>query len=554
MRRPLLMIALVALGAGFATTIHATRVQVPSQQSTIAAALATSADTVLVAAGDFHEDVQIGRSVVLIGSGDTRVSRIRTTSGASSGTVVVASMRSDHEIRLASGDVTASNCWADSTLTCTALFAASVSSCKVFGAASVLGFTATVSNCRVFGGGLLADGEGTSVVSGNYIEGPAAVGLTVGDDTYPSNNIVRNCTVGIQAGCAIFQAVSNNVVLDCTSTGIQAPAGNPCNGGTYYTDNLVMRCGGDGINARGAGVHVQMNRVQQVSGTGIVVNGATQNINDNEVRDAGGDGIRATSLVDGFLRNRAIRCGLNGFNITGGGHLRSNVSGNNHADGFHVDTQGAHLLLQSNTSYLNTGDAYDVTSNAAMPDTVDHNIGFTSAYGLRWTLAGGAGPYRSCDDWYGNTLGATSGVTVAPNDLLANPLLCDPLHDIVSLAASSPVLNAPGCGLIGAVGAGCVSVVAADGPTGMEAPSLRAFPLPTAGGMRFSWPRQPGTVRLQVLDAAGALRWAKDVSGITGGYAWNGVDEHGRALPPGVYFTRLVHGDHVLTGRAVIAR
>ncbi len=554
MRRPLIALALVAMTVGYSTPSRATRVQVPTGQPTITAALATSADTILVAEGDFLEDVHISRSVVLLGSYATHVNRIETPTGDYGLTVVVSAMRSARNIRLIGRDVSVSNCWADSGLACSGLYSASVSSCTIFGGASVGALQTNVTNCRVFGGGLVADGEASSYVTGNYIEGPAAVGLTTGDDTYPSNNVIRNCTVGIQAGCASNIQVTNNVVLDCASSGIQSPNSNPCFAGASYIGNLVMRCGGDGMNIKGLAVQVQRNRVQQVTGTGIVVQGTTQNINDNEVSNAGADGIRALSLVDGFLRNRAVHCGQNGLVINGAGRVRSNTAGNNGADGFHIDTQGMHLLLQGNTSYLNTGDAYDVTSNGAVPDTVDHNIGFIGAYGLRWTLGGGMAPARGCNDWYGNTQGPTSGVTVAPTDLLANPLLCDPVHDVILLSSASPVLNPPGCGLIGVAGAGCTAVAAADGPATADVQLLQAYPLPSAGGLRFAWPRRTGMLRLQVLDAAGSLRWTRVVPGEPGGFRWDGVDEHGRALAPGVYFTRLIDGASVLKGRVVIMR
>jgi hypothetical protein len=60
-----------------------------------------------------------------------------------------------------------------------------------------------------------------------------------------------------------------------------------------------------------------------------------------------------------------------------------------------------------------------------------------------------------CNDWFGNDSGAVHGIAPSQNDLALDPRFCDVVGDDVRLAANSPLLDAPGCGLIGALGQGC---------------------------------------------------------------------------------------------------
>jgi hypothetical protein len=54
----------------------------------------------------------------------------------------------------------------------------------------------------------------------------------------------------------------------------------------------------------------------------------------------------------------------------------------------------------------------------------------------------------------------TAGADVAPDDANIDPLFCDVAADSVTLRSDSPVLDAPGCGRMGARGQGCI-----DAPT-----------------------------------------------------------------------------------------
>lgn len=569
MHRPTRWLAALALLAcALATPALATNITVPTNAATITAALATGADTIKVLPGIYPEDVTVSRGVVMLASGPAHVRRLTVSfpSGGGSGTTFTArGFRVDKQISYSSlfGDVTFDNCWADSTLTCRG-WNVLVSECRVFGAASITGNRfATVQRSRFFGGGVrVGTNNADGSISDSYIEGPAAIGLAVDDGVAAIRNVVRGCSVGIQAACNLGTTVADNEVIDCSGNGIQVDI--PQCGSAYYNlsfgNNLVLRCGGDGMVLSGTFLPVSSNRIQQVTGNGISFDGRGVICSDNEVRDAGGDGVRSTqslSYGSSFTRNRATRC-QNGFVVTGGGSFYFNVTGSDRADGFHVDSRGTNVSLSGNTSYLNSGDAYDVTSDNSTfggTDSLDHNIGFASAYGVRWTLAGGSVPARTCNDWYGNTLGNATGVTIGATDLTLDPRFCNATHDDVALASSSPALNAPGCGRIGAVGQGCTTAVAVEeAPTQASSAYLRVAPLPTSGHLRFEWPRHAGRLTLEILDAAGARRWSATVDGEAGEATWNGVGDTGRAVAPGVYFARLSDGGHALTSRLVVVR
>jgi hypothetical protein len=65
----------------------------------------------------------------------------------------------------------------------------------------------------------------------------------------------------------------------------------------------------------------------------------------------------------------------------------------------------------------------------------------------------------SCCDVFGNVggdwLGCIAGQGSINNNFRVHPLFCDPGLDDFSLSQSSPCLNAPNCGLVGAIGQGC---------------------------------------------------------------------------------------------------
>jgi hypothetical protein len=113
----------------------------------------------------------------------------------------------------------------------------------------------------------------------------------------------------------------------------------------------------------------------------------------------------------------------------------------------------------SNTTYSNGGSGISISRYD--PDAlvqVTANIGYgNGGYGLRGSAAD---PITlGCNDWLMNVSGTVGGVDSSLADLTMDPLFCDLASDDVHLRDGSPLLNAPGCGLIGALGVGCADSI-----------------------------------------------------------------------------------------------
>ncbi len=209
------------------------------------------------------------------------------------------------------------------------------------------------------------------------------------------------------------------------------------------------------------------------------------------------------------------------------------------------------MVVRSNTAYLNGGSSFRLTGSAV--DSVDHNIAYGAvAYGFDWTGVGQ--PVLGCNDWYGNLLGPTHGVAPAATDLQLNPLFCDLPQDFVTLSAVSALADAPGCGLIGALGVGCAYPSAVIPGPEQARIGLRVTPQPAGGRLQFSWRRlgRPGIV--EIFDATGARRWRADVGPEQETLGWDGTDRSGRALPAGIYFARLAGPSFEERARIVLVR
>ncbi len=97
-----------------------------------------------------------------------------------------------------------------------------------------------------------------------------------------------------------------------------------------------------------------------------------------------------------------------------------------------------------------------------------------------------------------------------------------------------------------------------ENPTGVAPRLLSAGPNPSAGQVVI-WYDLPlaASVALEIFDPSGALvRRFMQESQPSGSHEirWNGRDGAGRALPSGVYMTRIEMGGRVMKGRVVLAR
>jgi hypothetical protein len=170
----------------------------------------------------------------------------------------------------------------------------------------------------------------------------------------------------------------------------------------------------------------------------------------------------------------------------------------------------------------------------------------------------------TCSDVYGNSGGdwtdCIAGQDGSNGNFSGDPLFCGPDTLDFRLESGSPCLDAPGCGLLGAVVDSCggLSAMSVDG----EAPPAFGllFDGPNPSGreteIAFSLP-EPASVTLTVHDALGreiAVLVQRGYAAGTHRVSWNSTDRQGRQVAPGVYFCRLEAGRRVLNEKIVLLR
>lgn len=173
----------------------------------------------------------------------------------------------------------------------------------------------------------------------------------------------------------------------------------------------------------------------------------------------------------------------------------------------------------------------------------------------------------TCSNIYGNTggdwVGSISDQLGVAGNIAVDPMFCDLGNNNLALYADSPCLpgNHPdgtGCGLIGALPAGCAITGLAErvgGVLGLEPNQPNPFNPRTVICYSLA---EPTCVSLQVFDLAGRLvrRLVAEANQASGRYevTWEGRDDAGRLVSAGVYFYQLVAGTESLTRRMVMVR
>lgn len=255
------------------------------------------------------------------------------------------------------------------------------------------------------------------------------------------------------------------------------------------------------------------------------------------------------------IGNLVLRAAQNGILVAPQGTpcctgvIISNIVGQSGAGGI-VSLRPAWVL--QNTSFENTGAGYEVHGGPQYSEKsrIENNIAAdNTGFGLRWVagVSPPADPTPGCNDWFANAAGASFGISPGPTDLAVGPLYCNLPADSVSLASASPLLNPPGCGLIGARGQGCVSPASVpSSPVGLQ---FSVMPTPSTGQLRFSLPAGQHASQIEVFDVSGGRRWSTTVPAGNTRAEWDGTDGKGHRLPAGTYYARLRD-----TGGASIAR
>jgi hypothetical protein len=303
--------------------------------------------------------------------------------------------------------------------------------CEVAGS-TTLSAEETNVDSSVFHGPVWLHAEYDLIAWDNLIEQVRGTALTVfARDASILRNRIRGGTSGIfvrthDAGDARLE---DNRVEDCAGDGIVV---DPQLHYSYLERNLVSRCAATGIRSRGVTV-ARGNRVLDCLGIGFLL----ENLDDGQV-------------VEG---NVAGRCGNHGIVL-----IRDTAG------------YGAPSSVQSNTAFGCSGAGIVLSDLIGGP--VARNLacfntgpGLSVVYHEPWARDF---PPRglldlSCNDWFGNGGGAATGVEVSPSDLAIDPALCAGVNGDGSLRSDSRLLDATGCGRIGALGQGCEAPTVAFG-------------------------------------------------------------------------------------------
>ena len=285
-------------------------------------------------------------------------------------------------------------------------------------------------------------------------------------------------------GCYVAQVLRGapgcNVVSNCTATGHIAV--DVSGEGSGFVRRSTFHDLGGGIRINGYdGVFAVEDNVIERCGTGIEGSGSVH-VAGNVVLDSADDGIHFSGMASASTleRNIVARSGRHGFYV-------ERLS----------DDGGDNLIVRNNTSVGNAFSGFALfIDNDGWSHSVTHNISYQN-HGHGLISLGPIPPTLSCNDWFENDSSAVSGMKASPDDLALDPLFCDVDHDSVTLAKDSPLLDAAGCGLIGARGMGCAST-----------PTLLAFFAVdrVADGVRIRWRlADPARLNDVLIERAGAL-------------------------------------------------
>jgi len=171
----------------------------------------------------------------------------------------------------------------------------------------------------------------------------------------------------------------------------------------------------------------------------------------------------------------------------------------------------------------------------------------------------------SCCDVYGNVGGEYGGDAVDQTGINGNiaqePFFCDASADDYSLASISPCLPEHNeCGLLmGALGEGCTppAGIGEDGFAEIQPVWMAPSPFRPGGTIYFR-NAHPRTVSASIHDPAGRMvrRLMDGVTCAEGvqSVSWDGRDDHGRLLAPGVYFLRIGWEDGDRAVKLILAR
>jgi hypothetical protein len=465
-----------------------------------------------------------------------------------------------------------------------------------------------------YGGGIMVNQKSPTlrnlVITGNSVGNASTLGLGGGIALYNSDAVLENIEVvgntGIYgAGIFIYQGspsltdvvVADNVlrndnlsfppvgggihVLDASVSlnGVTVTGHDDVNegGGIYAADlngavALTMTGGeisGNGAKVRGAGLSVHGGSVELVdvlvagnvrtatatfmTGGGIFADGTDLNLSgltvrDNDAHAGSGAQFQACPLVvvDGsvFTGNlAAIFGGTLYLSGSGAAELTGLTIADNSCPG-----GGAGLYsLNTPTTVSNTISAFNTGAGA-------------TANGMYITGAA----TLACNDVFGNegsNYGGVADPTGSDGNVSLDPQFCDRGEGDYRVNPAGPCApdQSGGCGLIGALEASCGGTNAVEDPAVPMAFRVdQNFPNPfnPATTIRFAIPAAART-SVVIYDVKGrVIRTLVDaeLEAATHVYQWRGLDDRGRNVAAGVYFYRVISGEHEAVGRMALIK
>jgi parallel beta-helix repeat protein len=299
-------------------------------------------------------------------------------------------------------------------------------------------------------------------------------------------------------------------------------------------------------------------------------------ISDNSTSGVGNDGGGVYCRYSAPVFNDCMIVGNTAFDDAGGVYCRDSspatfencIFANNSCldkGGGLLCYNGSNPTVDSCTFYGNSagsggGIAAMTNSIVEVENTI---IAFGTAGEAAYCDLAGSSIWAYCCDVYGNAGGDWVECIAGQGDTRGNfsedPLFCEPDSLDFTLENASPCLDAPGCGLVGALGEGCGISGFPDDQVNRETFGLLANqPNPSSRATEIVFSLEVGGhVALEIYDARGrriALLAAGRYEVGTHHLTWEGTDSSGRSVSPGVYFCRLEAGNRVANQRIVLVR
>ena len=415
-------------------------------------------------------------------------------------------------------------------------------------------------NTAIYGAGLFA-----------YNSTPTLIGCVI------ENNISIATNFSFTPSGGGVHAVDSDVtMIDCTVSGHpdQLKGGGIYLAGQNSSSSLDMTGGtvsGNSAKDSGGGIHISGGAL---TARRVLIDGNTKTATSTFMHGGGiyatGAAVTLDSLT--FTNNTAMVGGGLELNANPSADVTNSVFAGNTGQfwggGFAYDgnTTGT---ISGNTIVANnslTGGAGLYLANAS--PAVTNNItalntgGATYANGMALLSAPSS---LTCNDAWGNDGANYSGQpdpTGSAGNISADPQFCNVGTGSYGIATGSPCAAAQsgGCGLIGALAAGCgESAVPDEGgvvPVAFRVEQNFPNPFNPQTTIRFALPAK-GRTQVDIFDVAGRhVRSVlnADLEASTHEVTWAGDDDDGRGVSAGVYFYMVTSGSNRSVGRMALIK